>query len=116
MGNSSHETVEVGYGSQDEKKASRSALDGPAEVTAALLVAMMVTAMEQLVVSPAMPTIIAQLEGIRHLSLGHFGLSAGRDRQYADLWEAGRHVRSQASSALRTCALQPGLDPVRDRR
>jgi EmrB/QacA subfamily drug resistance transporter len=32
-------------------------------VTAALLVAMMVTAMEQLVVSPAMPTIIAQLRG-----------------------------------------------------
>ena len=33
------------------------------QVTAALLVAMMVTAMEQLVVSPAMPTIIAQLKG-----------------------------------------------------
>ena len=32
-------------------------------VTAALMVAMMVTAMEQLVVSPAMPTIIAQLKG-----------------------------------------------------
>ena len=32
-------------------------------VTAALLVAMTVTAMEQLVVSPAMPTIIAQLKG-----------------------------------------------------
>ena len=32
-------------------------------VTAALLVAMMVTAVEQLVVSPAMPTIIAQLKG-----------------------------------------------------
>ena len=32
-------------------------------MTAALLVAMMVTAMEQLVVSPAMPTIIAQLKG-----------------------------------------------------
>ncbi|HMF37383.1 MAG TPA: hypothetical protein VKF17_12115, partial [Isosphaeraceae bacterium] len=34
---------------------------GRRQVTAALLVAMMVTAMEQLVVSPAMPTIIAQL-------------------------------------------------------
>ena len=32
-------------------------------VTATLLVAMMVTAIEQLVVSPAMPTIIAQLKG-----------------------------------------------------
>jgi EmrB/QacA subfamily drug resistance transporter len=32
-------------------------------VTAALLVAMIVTAMEQLVVSPAMPTIISELEG-----------------------------------------------------
>ena len=32
-------------------------------VTAALMMAMMVTAMEQLVVSPAMPTIIAQLKG-----------------------------------------------------
>ena len=36
---------------------------GRRNVTAALLVAMMVTAMEQLVVSPAMPTIIAQLKG-----------------------------------------------------
>jgi len=36
---------------------------GRRQVTAALLVAMMVTAMEQLVVSPAMPTIIAQLKG-----------------------------------------------------
>ena len=32
-------------------------------VTAALMMAMTVTAMEQLVVSPAMPTIIAQLKG-----------------------------------------------------
>ncbi|QEH37041.1 Multidrug resistance protein 3 [Aquisphaera giovannonii] len=36
---------------------------GRRQVTAALMVAMMVTAMEQLVVSPAMPTIIAQLRG-----------------------------------------------------
>lgn len=41
----------------------RSALDGRKRITAALLVAMMVTAMEQLVVSPAMPTIIATLKG-----------------------------------------------------
>jgi multidrug resistance protein len=34
-------------------------------ITAALLVAMMVTAMEQLVVSPAMPTIIARLGGFK---------------------------------------------------
>jgi EmrB/QacA subfamily drug resistance transporter len=38
-------------------------LPGRRQVIAALLVAMMVTAMEQLVVSPAMPTIIAQLKG-----------------------------------------------------
>ncbi|MGO9923683.1 MAG: hypothetical protein ACLQIB_54390, partial [Isosphaeraceae bacterium] len=38
-------------------------ISGRRQVTAALLVAMMVTAMEQLVVSPAMPTIIAQLKG-----------------------------------------------------
>ncbi|MGZ3391942.1 MAG: hypothetical protein ACXVCF_20430, partial [Isosphaeraceae bacterium] len=38
-------------------------IPGRRQVTAALLVAMMVTAMEQLVVSPAMPTIIAQLKG-----------------------------------------------------
>ncbi|HZW30987.1 MAG TPA: MFS transporter [Isosphaeraceae bacterium] len=42
---------------------SDSALAGRRMVTAALLVAMMVTAMEQLVVSPAMPTIIAVLRG-----------------------------------------------------
>lgn len=41
----------------------RSALEGRGRITAALLVAMMVTAMEQLVVSPAMPTIIATLKG-----------------------------------------------------
>ena len=38
-------------------------IPGRRQVIAALLVAMMVTAMEQLVVSPAMPTIIAQLKG-----------------------------------------------------
>ena len=46
-----------------ESKSSGSALAGRRMVTAALLVAMTVTAMEQLVVSPAMPTIIAQLRG-----------------------------------------------------
>ena len=40
-----------------------SAIAGRRRVTAALLVAMMVTAVEQLVVSPAMPTIIAHLKG-----------------------------------------------------
>jgi multidrug resistance protein len=47
----------------DEETSKGSALAGRRRVTAALLVAMMVTAMEQLVVSPAMPTIIAQLHG-----------------------------------------------------
>ena len=46
-----------------EEKGSGSAIAGRRMVTAALLVAMTVTAMEQLVVSPAMPTIIAQLKG-----------------------------------------------------
>ena len=45
------------------EKLSDSPLAGRRMVTAALLVAMTVTAMEQLVVSPAMPTIIAQLRG-----------------------------------------------------
>jgi multidrug resistance protein len=46
-----------------EEQRSESALAGRRRVTAALLVAMMVTAMEQLVVSPAMPTIIQKLGG-----------------------------------------------------
>lgn len=46
-----------------DQKANGSALAGRRMVTAALLVAMTVTAMEQLVVSPAMPTIIAVLRG-----------------------------------------------------
>jgi multidrug resistance protein len=46
-----------------DETSNGSALAGRGRVTAALLVAMMVTAMEQLVVSPAMPTIIAQLRG-----------------------------------------------------
>ena len=45
------------------EKSNGSALAGRRMITAALLVAMIVTAMEQLVVSPAMPTIIAQLKG-----------------------------------------------------
>jgi multidrug resistance protein len=61
MGNLSLE-VESGLEEVD-KKASQSALKGRQRVTAALLVAMMVTALEQLVVSPAMTTIIAQLKG-----------------------------------------------------
>jgi EmrB/QacA subfamily drug resistance transporter len=47
------------------EKSSGSVLAGRRMVTAALLVAMTVTAMEQLVVSPAMPTIIAQLRGFK---------------------------------------------------
>ena len=81
-------------------------------MTAALLVAMMVTAVEQLVVSPAMTTIIAAAQGLRHLSVGHLGLPARGDRQHADLREAGGPLRTQTSSAVRTCALQPGLDPL----
>jgi len=45
------------------KDRGQSAVAGRRKVTAALIVAMTVTAMEQLVVSPAMPTIIAQLKG-----------------------------------------------------
>ncbi len=45
------------------EKGNGSALEGRKMITAALLVAMTVTAMEQLVVSPAMPTIIAKLGG-----------------------------------------------------
>ncbi len=50
-------------GDVEKHGAARSALAGRRTVTAALIVAMTVTAMEQLVVSPAMPTIIAQLRG-----------------------------------------------------
>lgn len=46
-----------------EETSTESPLAGRRRITAALLVAMMVTAMEQLVVSPAMPTIIARLRG-----------------------------------------------------
>ena len=45
------------------RTSTMSAIAGRRWVTATLLVAMMVTAIEQLVVSPAMPTIIAQLKG-----------------------------------------------------
>src|SRR5262245_43186122 len=47
--------------SQEDSAGPR--IQGRRKVTAALLVAMMVAAMEQLVVSPAMPTIISQLKG-----------------------------------------------------
>src|SRR4051812_28324953 len=51
--------------SVDGKEAGEGPMIPPGRrmVTAALMMAMMVTAMEQLVVSPAMPTIIAQLRG-----------------------------------------------------
>ncbi len=48
---------------EPESARPRSAIHGRKRITAALLVAMMVTALEQLVVSPAMPTIIATLKG-----------------------------------------------------
>ncbi len=47
----------------DESSSPRSAIHGRVRITVALLVAMMVTALEQLVVSPAMTSIIAQLKG-----------------------------------------------------
>ncbi len=49
---------------EETSKDRISPLAGRRMITASLLVAMMVTAMEQLVVSPAMPTIIAQLHGL----------------------------------------------------
>jgi EmrB/QacA subfamily drug resistance transporter len=48
---------------EDASELEKSEIAGRRWVTAALLVAMMVTAIEQLVVSPAMPTIIAHLKG-----------------------------------------------------
>jgi multidrug resistance protein len=55
---------EVGTATSGERAAvGTSAVAGRRRVTAALLIAMMVTAVEQLVVSPAMPTIIADLKG-----------------------------------------------------
>ncbi|MFI5459402.1 MAG: MDR family MFS transporter [Isosphaerales bacterium] len=47
----------------DTRSPGRSAIAGRRKVTVALLVAMMVAAVEQLIVSPAMPTIIAKLKG-----------------------------------------------------
>ena len=47
----------------DARSPGRSAIAGRRKVTVALLVAMMVAAVEQLIVSPAMPTIIAKLKG-----------------------------------------------------
>ena len=112
MGNSSVD-VEVGL-VQDEKKASQSALDGRRMVTAALLVAMMVTAMEQLVVSPAMPTIIAQLKGfdIYPWVISAFLLAATVSTpiygKLADMFGRKRVL------LFGLVALQPGLDSVRD--
>ncbi len=52
-----------GRASKEEDKSAGPLIPGRRKVTVALLVAMIVTAMEQLVVTPAMPTIIAQLKG-----------------------------------------------------
>jgi multidrug resistance protein len=49
--------------SEEHEPSAGPLIPGRRKVTAALMMAMMVTAMEQLVVSPAMPTIIAQLKG-----------------------------------------------------
>jgi EmrB/QacA subfamily drug resistance transporter len=48
---------------RDDPQAERSAIAGRRKITVALLLAMMVAAVEQLIVSPAMPTIIAKLRG-----------------------------------------------------
>jgi EmrB/QacA subfamily drug resistance transporter len=61
MENPGQEGEATGSGTRPVR--ARSSMVGRRMVTAALLVAMMVTAVEQLVVSPAMPTIIAQLKG-----------------------------------------------------
>jgi len=47
----------------EPRSPGRSAIAGRRRITVALLVAMMVAAVEQLIVSPAMPTIIAKLKG-----------------------------------------------------
>jgi EmrB/QacA subfamily drug resistance transporter len=56
------ETIEM-PSRNGQYSAEHSAFAGRRTITAALVVAMTVTAMEQLVVSPAMPTIIAKLKG-----------------------------------------------------
>jgi EmrB/QacA subfamily drug resistance transporter len=61
--NGAERNGEVREADGDVREADRSAIAGRRRVTGALLVAMMVTAVEQLVVSPAMPTIIAHLKG-----------------------------------------------------
>ncbi len=47
----------------EDQSASRSAIAGRRKITVALMVSMMVAAVEQLIVSPAMPSIIAHLKG-----------------------------------------------------
>ena len=95
-----------------EEKGSGSALAGRRMVTAALLVAMTVTAMEQLVVSPAMPTIIAQLRGfeIYPWVISAYLLAATVSTpiygKLADLYGRKR------DPPVRPGALQPGLDPL----
>ncbi len=95
-------------------KSNGSALAGRRMITAALLVAMMVTAMEQLVVSPAMPTIIAKLGGfaIYPWVISAYLLAATVSTpiygKLADLY--GR----KHDPAVRPSALQRGLDPLGD--
>ena len=62
-GASENGETERGQAGGQQEATAGPRIPGRRQVTAALLVAMMVTAMEQLVVSPAMPTIIAQLKG-----------------------------------------------------
>ena len=77
-------------------------------IFAALMLGMFLAALDQTIVSTALPTIVGDLGGLEHLSLGRHVLPAGLDGVDAAVRQARRHVRPQADV--------PGRDPDLPRR
>ena len=89
-----------------------------------ILLAMFLSALEQTIVAPALPTIGRTLGDVENLSLGGDGLSARQHRGDAAVRQALRHPRPAADDADRrssifiagsvACALAPNM-PAADR-
>ena len=87
-----------------------------------LILAMLLAQLDNMIVAPALPTIVGDLGGLNHLSWVVTAYILGLDRRHADLGQARRPVRAQdrpswssvviflVGSAL--CGHETGHDPA----
>ena len=86
-------------------------------ILGALMLTMLLAALDQTIVSTALPTITSDLGGLNAAVLGRHGLPPRLDREHADLGQALRPLRPQAHAADRrsSCSSSARRSPARRR-